>query len=625
MPIRKLPALLINQIAAGEVIERPASVVKELIENSLDAGVTRIAVTVEEGGRQLIRVSDDGAGITEAELPLAVAAHATSKLQKVTQLNAIETLGFRGEALASIASVSRLSICTRATTAKRTAESGAMIEASGDQVNGPMPWSGAPGTVIEVRDLFFNIPARRKFLRGAATEFGHISDIVARIAMVHADKSFKLLHNKRTAIDVTAAEGVAARRQRCVQILGKELNKALLEFEHLEPSTPDGAVVWGLAGLPAIARATTRFQYVSVNGRPVRDRHIGHAIKEAYRGLIPPDKHPQVVLAIQLDSAAVDVNVHPTKAEVRFREPNRVHGLVLTAIRQRLLGADLTPGVQLPVAGGRLPLEDLSSAAIGNRQSQVTDSPSAFVDYFRSMDSTQKGFVYQEVKKALAEERPELLQELTEPKLPATTPRPSRCPGVLQVHKSYLVTQDEQGILIIDQHALHERVMFEELARRVLSSDLESQRLLMPAVLEASANRLSLLDQLGPLLKRIGIEARRFGEQELAVHAFPTFLFDRKIDPAEFLDELLDRATEGQIDPGDLGDGSTASEAALHKVLDMMSCKAAVKAGDHLSEAELEALLARRSEIERSSNCPHGRPTTIRLTLRDLEKQFKRT
>ncbi len=629
MPIRKLPLLLVNQIAAGEVIERPASVVKELVENSLDAGAKRIEVAVEDGGRELIRVSDDGGGIPSDELSLALAPHATSKLQTPDQLAAITTMGFRGEALASIASVSRMRLTSRATSDGKAAESGAYLQASGDYVGEVTPDACAPGTVVEVRDLFFNTPARRKFMRAGPTEFGHIAELLGRLAMVRPDVSFTLLHNGKKSLEVFAT---SSRRQRCIDVLGEELDEAMLEFEQ-EDISPDAVMeennrtkrarVWGLAGLPAIARATGKFQYLYLNGRPIRDRTLTHAIKEAYRGLIPPDKQPVAVVFLEIDPRAVDVNVHPAKAEVRFGDPNRWHGLALAAMRQRLLAGDLTPSVGLP----SLDTSRGSSMSIPPPQTSTPipqTNAAAFVEYFRRMDPQQKNFVYEEVRREVVGNLSD--QSVSLPNPPGTESElvaPAlRAQGVLQVHQSYLVTQDDQGLLIVDQHALHERVMFEELRRRVLApgSTLESQRLLMPAVVSASAKRQALIEQLKPLLERIGIEAEPIGKDAVAVHAFPSFLFDRNVDPVEFCEELLDKAEDGQLDQPSVN----TDEAVLHEVLDMMACKAAVKAGDAMRPEELAALLAKRDEIERSSNCPHGRPTTIRLTLKDLEKQFKR-
>jgi DNA mismatch repair protein MutL len=634
MPIRELPLLLVNQIAAGEVIERPASVVKELVENALDAGATRIDVAVEDGGRTLIRVSDDGGGIPPEELPLAIAPHATSKIAAPQDLAAIHTMGFRGEALASIASVSRLRLTSRVP----GREAGACIEAAGDHCSAVKPAAIKAGTILEVRDLFFNTPARRKFMRGASTEFGHLSETLQRIAMARPTTAFKLTHNDRVTFDLPAVDSPA---QRCLDVLGQELADGLLQFEHHDSTAGGGggggASVWGLAGMPALARASAKFQYLFLNGRPIRDRGLGHAIKEAYRGLIAPDRQPVAVVMLTLDPHDVDVNVHPAKAEVRFGDPNRMHGLVLAPLRQRLLGADLTPQAKLMSQGsgsgnrgpgwlqeaGASPLESGGNLSGG----------SAFVDYFRRMDPQQKRMAFQDVKQALIESDPTAAAQdglyahpNSDPSTPNSAPNAAnptvRPTQILQVHSSYVVTQDREGILIVDQHALHERVMFETLRQRVIGEGktLESQRLLMPATLSAKASRLSALEQLQPLLTKIGIEAAPMGPATIAVHAFPSFLFDRKVEPHGFLEELLDKAEAGELDVSK----PTTVEAALHEVLDMMACKAAIKAGDAMSEQELAQLLQRREQIERASNCPHGRPTTLRLTIRDLEKQFGR-
>lgn len=621
MPIRKLPKLLVNQIAAGEVIERPASVVKELVENSLDAGATRVEVTVEDGGRQLIRISDNGTGIPPEELTLAVEPHATSKLTAADQLAAIGTLGFRGEALASIASVSRLKITSRATNDGVTDEAAAALEVVGDQLSEVTPIAGSPGTVIEVRDLFFNTPARRKFLRTAPTEFGHINDTLSRIAMVHHGVAFKLTNNGKTTFDLPVDSD---RAHRCSQILGQDLDDALMEVVHEDLPDRGGAKVWGLAGQPSIARATGKGLYLCVNGRPIKDRNLTHAVKEAYRGLMPMDKFPVAVVLLEIDPHAVDVNVHPTKAEVRFRNPSHVHGLVLSAVRQRLLGGDLTPSALL---GGQSPFQPSSLSPQGSNLTPQA-STDAFVDYFRQMDPKQKGFAYQEVRRALVEEDPAAIGADDTPLISSGVGPDAQAPGlktqsVLQVHKSYLVAQDEDGLVIVDQHALHERVMFETLRKRVLGEGkpLESQRLLMPVIVDADAERQAMLETMQPLLEKIGVELSSIGPDAVAVQAFPSFLFERGVEPDGFLTDLMTKAESGQLDINN----PNAEEAALHEVLDMMSCKAAVKAGDKMSEDELSALLAKRHEIERSSNCPHGRPTTLRLTLKDLEKQFGRT
>ncbi len=620
MPIRTLPALLVNQIAAGEVIERPASVVKELVENSLDAGATRVDVAVEQGGNQLIRVSDNGHGIPGDELPLAVTPHATSKLATVQQLAGIATLGFRGEALASIAAVSRLRLVSRATIDGRTAEEGRVLEASGDQISAAAPAASAAGTVVEVRDLFFNTPARRKYRRSAATEFGHISDVMGRIAIAWPRASITLSHNGRTALELVADDSP---RRRFLNLIGADLDDAMIEFEQIQGDVR----VWGLAAVPSMSRSTGKFQYVTVNRRPVRDRNLAHAVREAFRGLMPPDRHPLCLLMLELAGEGVDVNVHPTKAEVRFAEPGRIHAMVLNTIRKRLLGADLTPTAALrPTSTGAGDLADMDRPSTADAAPAARDAgwrgsgaaTGTYADPPRQTDRGPRGFDYDQMRRVMAEQ-PEGVAEPgpTEPALHSHVVASS---GVLQIHKCYLVTQDEQGILIVDQHALHERVMFEQLRDRLRRSDLESQRLLMPSPLKTDAKRLAALESLRPLLKRIGIDAEPSGPAILAIHAFPSFLFERNVDPAQFVEELLDKAEDGQFDT----DGEHAEEAALHSILDMMACKAAVKAGDDLKPQELCELLSQRDRIERSSACPHGRPTTIRLTLQDLEKQFGR-
>ncbi|MCH7799865.1 MAG: DNA mismatch repair endonuclease MutL [Planctomycetes bacterium] len=585
MAIRKLPALVVNQIAAGEVVERPASVVKELVENAIDAGATRIAVTIEHGGRDLIRVTDNGRGIAFGDLPLAVAAHATSKIESSADLEAVTTLGFRGEALASIASISRMSLVSRAA---GTDEAG-RLDIEGQHRGEPRPASGPPGTTVTVRDLFFNTPARRKFIRADATETARVTQAVEALALAHAQVGVSLACDGRVALELPPDAGT---HRRVLDVLGAELEPELLAFSLSER----GLVISGMAGRPGIARTTARHQTVLVNGRPVSDRSITHAIREAYRGLIEPGRYPTIVLFLEIDPQQVDVNVHPTKAEVRFRTPSMVHGAVLSAIRRRLREADLTPSFELqrataspgggPASGG--------GPAFGSG-SWSWSGPGRSITEFLAVGEERRGESSMEIE---------------------VLPVIKHVGEVLQVHSSYLVTQDEQGLIIVDQHALHERVMFETLLEAVSKGNLESQRLLMPAIVEVDAARLDLLEPLGPLFVRIGIEAEPAGPAAIAIHAFSSFLFDRGVEPSEFLLELLDRtAREGVNDD---------PEAALHETLDMMSCKAAIKAGDRLSDREIAELLAQRERVERSSNCPHGRPTTLRLTIRDLEKQFGR-
>jgi DNA mismatch repair protein MutL len=633
--IQKLPTLLINQIAAGEVVERPASVVKELVDNAIDAGARVITVELEGGGIELIRVTDDGHGIPEGELPLAIAAHATSKVREAGDLERIATMGFRGEALASIASVGRVAVRSRT----RAQAGAAVLEVEGDSVKPVMPASGPVGTSVTVRNLFFNTPARRKFLRAVGTEQGRCVEIARELAMSHPAVGFRVTTDGRVALDLPAEQAPADRVR---AVLGRELSGELLEVSADDPGPGRGAggvedealgrpmALWGLVGRPTLARATGAAQHVFLNGRPIRDKTVLHAIKEAYRGLMEPGRYPTAVLMIEMDPAAADVNVHPAKIEVRFRESSRVHSLVYRAVREALRAADLTPRVEggagwIGGSGG-----GVSEAVARYGPSGVLPGGggggSGFVERFGRAEAVGGRIDFDALRLAMkGKEGEEVEAEGLE--VEARLPAPTVVPRMLQVHNSFLVTQDEQGVVIIDQHALHERVMFQRLLERLGVGDqaaLESQRLLVPERIDATAARIEGLGALGAMLKRLGIEAVVVDDgRSIEIGAFATFLFDRGVEPGAFVAEALDRAAAEQWSL--IGAGPTGEEAVLHEVLDMMACKAAIKAGDRLSEGELADLLAMREQIERASNCPHGRPTSIRLTIKELERRFGRS
>jgi DNA mismatch repair protein MutL len=565
-------------------------------------------VELEQGGIELVRISDDGQGIPSAELPMAIAPHATSKIRQSEDLDRIGTLGFRGEALASIASVSRLAIRSRT-----AAEPGAAIlEAEGATVGEVRPAPGPVGTSVSVRNLFFNTPARRKFLRTAQTEQTRCVDAVRDLAMAHPSVGFTATCDGRMVLDVPPDQSA---RERAVAVLGRELEEQLLEVHADQYDDARGIALWGLAGLPAIARATNAAQHVFLNGRVIRDKTVQHAIKESYRGLIEPGRHPTCVLMIEMDPGAVDVNVHPAKVEVRFRDQSLVHSVVLRSIRESLRRADLTPTFGTALGGGGGAYRADERAAI-----QPQPSVAGFVDFFkRQVPAAAGGLDYEAIRDAVREAdapgplAPAPAGPPSEPGLPTALP----AHRVLQVHNSYLITQDEQGVLIVDQHALHERVMFEALMERVRTSPLESQHLLAPVAVPATERQVDRLTDLAPLLERIGVEAAALSPISIGVRAFPSFLFERGVDPLEFMSELLEKAESEAFAP--------SSEQALHEVLDMMACKAAVKAGDRMSDTELSELLRLREAVERSASCPHGRPTTVRLTIRELEKLFRRT
>ncbi len=575
MPIRLLPPVVINQIAAGEVVERPASVIKEVVENALDAGATRVEILVGGGGVDLMEVVDDGCGIPLDELPLAIASHATSKVAALGDLEHIATMGFRGEALASIGSVSRLEVRSRV----RGEDAGGVIVVDhGDAVSAE-PAACPPGTRVKITDLFGRIPARRKFMKSAQAETTRIRRVVRDLAAANPDVGFRLASEGRTLLDFPASDAVA----RIHAILGAATSKQMLEVD----LNRDGVSVWGLAGRPDLARPTAQHQILCLNGRPIVDRSLRFAIREAYRGLIEPSRHPTVALFLGVPPSRVDVNVHPAKTEVRFRDDRLVFSVLKRGLEQALLKADIVPALRIPApevtsGGGRRPL------------------------FGSSEQPREPGFAAETARAVLAETHP-----VSDPVSIVDAARP-----VIQVHRMFLVTEDADGVLIIDQHALHERVMFERLLERIGAANLPSQRLLVPEVIDASADAIEALEGLNNMLTRLGFDVGASGPGTLAIHAVPSLLAERRVDIGPFMIDLLDRAADLR--------SAADEETALRDVLDMMACKAAIKAGDSLTSRELADLLSMREKVERSSNCPHGRPTTLRLSIEELERRFGR-
>jgi DNA mismatch repair protein MutL len=529
-------------------------------------------------------------------------------------------MGFRGEALASITSVSRVRIVSRAIGEAEGME----LSAEGGDVHPVRPAARSVGTTLEVRNLFFNTPARRKFLRTPATEQGRCLDWLRDLAMAHPALAVRCVCDGVARLDLPPGQSP---RARAVAILGKELEDQLLEVSVDRFDDARGVLVWGLVGLPSIARATAKSQHLFLNGRTIRDKTVQHALREAYRGLIEPGRHPTAVLMIEMSPSAVDVNVHPAKLEVRFRDQSMVHRAIYHGVREALQRADVTP-----TALQRLP-------ALGMVASFGSGMPAPFAAPVveRQVDRLVEFLKTRPVEPTDAPGetsrlREELMQVLDEPgptgvgpsfsPTPVVTelPRVRSADRVLQVHSSYLITQDAHGVVIVDQHALHERVMFEKLLARVTGSDgkgvLEQQRMLAPIVVETSRGAVEMLDELAPLFERLGLEVTALGPKSVGLQAVPSFLISRGVEPGQFVEELLDRAVNESFVPG--------GEEALHEVLDMMACKAAVKAGDRLSEDEMDELMRLRDTIERSGSCPHGRATTVRLTIAELEKLFDR-
>ena len=628
--IKVLSDLLVNKIAAGEVIERPASVVKELVENSVDAGASHVSITIEDGGKQLIRVSDDGVGMDAESLRLAVMPHATSKISTEDDLFNIGTLGFRGEALPSIGSVSQMRIVSR----PKDQIEGSEIIVAAEKVESSSAAGCRAGTTIEVRDLFFNVPARRKFLKSNATEVGHINEQISRLALAHRQVGFDLTNNGRNTMKLPGGGGI---RERLSSLFGAELAGELITIERAER----GLHIEGYVAPPSKSRSTAAGQYILLNGRFIRDKFVQHAVREAYRGLMEHNRHPIVFLFLTVEPSMVDVNVHPTKTEVRWQDSNLVHSQVLAALRDKFLTSDLAPAVRTSSLGeSERPDPEPADAEEFRRGAAAffkslppTDrsvgdkfNPSRFggggagggaPDFAREARSPDE--IRPAVWKTLYGSDAGVRQSPSESfgsSSSETALEDDRTRWkAIQIHNTYLVAETEEGMVIIDQHALHERIMYEKLKKQFVSGPLESQRLLLPETMNATGREMALLQENEELLHKLGIEAEPFGQDSIAIHAFPSLLKDA--DAISFLRDLLDQL-------GEKGKQWSAEEA-IHEILDMMSCKAAVKAGDPLTPEEIDALISQKSFVDKSSNCPHGRPTTLRFRISDLEKQFKRT
>ncbi|MBW7990605.1 MAG: DNA mismatch repair endonuclease MutL [Planctomycetes bacterium] len=605
---------MINMIAAGEVIERPASVVKELMENSIDSGATKITVSIEDGGRKLISITDNGCGMDGEDLAMAFEPHATSKIKTSSDLQGISTLGFRGEALASIASISQVK-CTSRTKSQTGAN---CIEIDCGSKSGISPASADYGTTIQVRDIFYKLPARRKFLRTANTEMGHIAEQFKRIALANDSLELTLIHNGRELYRLSDKDHLHQRIAELSPIPSSGISENLIKAESNEKSLH----ILALMGKPSISRTSKKFQYVFLNSRFIRDKFISHAIKEAYRGLLEPNRFPVVFLFIQMPYEDYDVNVHPTKSEVRFYNSNLVHSQILGCLREKLLGTDLQTHAVLPTASGSHKMQGIGTP--GHRSEAISDAMAEFFKKHRPAQ-TQQQFSYKP-KQQIVALRPSTRQtpeSHTGPAMStafAQTSQPmqeirSEQRKFMQIHDSFIVVQTDEGFVIIDQHALHERIIYEDLCKRIGKSKLESQKLLIPESFDVTPSDADLLNTNAELLEKLGIELVPFGPRAMAIQAFPTLL--TKADPLDFVQDLIDLLGRKDI--------NLDGERLLDEILNMAACKAAIKAGKKLTDSEIEQLLRDKVNAESASRCPHGRPTTIKFSISDLEKQFKRT
>ena len=601
--IRILAPEVVTQIAAGEVVERPASVVKELLENAIDAGASRLDVAVVQGGLELIRVADDGCGIEAEDLPLAFACHATSKLSSATDLARIATLGFRGEALASIAAVAQVTLQSR----PHHCPVGAEIRCQAGQLSPVRPWNGSPGTRVEVRQLFCNTPVRRRFLRSVATEMGHIAEAVIRLALARPHLQLRLTHNDRLVHEVPAS---ASFLDRLGLFFGPDLSDRLLEV-----AAQAGPLrLHGYIADPAYDRGHSRMQYFFVNGRWVRDRLLTHALQDAYQGLLMTGRQPVAFLTLELPPEEVDVNVHPTKCEVRFRDSQGVFHLVRGAVRERLRQADLLVPLRLPAA--RLvpavpqapvaPAGSPSAARVPAGTADAAAPQEASPPHAVPSDAVVPDALSSPVASVPA---PAAGDEAASPSLAAVRP-----PRALQMHNAYLVLETPDGMLVIDQHALHERVLYEAWKSRLRQGQLETQPLLVPEPVELTPQQAACALEHRPLLARLGLSVEEFGGNTVLVRSYPALA--SRTSPAVLLRTAVEQLLRRGPDVG--------PELLLDDLLRQMACKAAIKAGDPLSEAEVEALVRQRHLADDTHHCPHGRPAALLLRRDELDRQFRR-
>ena len=617
--IHKLPVSVVNRIAAGEVVERPASAVKELLENALDAAPSRVDVALEQGGIALVRVVDDGGGIEADDLPLAVTAHATSKLRVAEDLERIETLGFRGEALASIGEVARLVIRSR--TPHGT---GASLTVDGGRVGEVMPEGCGLGTTVEVHQLFGNVPARRAFLRAPQTEWSHSSEAFVRTALAHPEVAMSLSHNGRRVHDLPA---VTAWRDRIGGLFGAALAERLIEI-----TADDGEIsLRGLVGRPEDDVAGTRLQHLFVVGRPFRDRSILHAVQEGYRGMLLSGRQPIVFVSFDMPADMIDVNVHPAKMEVRFREPSRLYRLVLSALRSAFLQHDMGTSLKAPESPWQSPDDaDTSHSPTraagdsggwsGSRTPRV--SAAGYPPWFgqpqeRSPSPAPVGTQRPTPVWERAEQTTLDFPAVRAPDASAPAFDGGHVPGErsVQMHNRYIVVECADGIEVIDQHALHERVLYERLKASVAEGHLEVQQLLIPEKVELGAAELELVTEHAETLEQAGMRVEPFGGSTVIVTSKPALA--GTAPAAEIVREVLHRLSA--VAAG--GDAAILVDEVLHG----LACRAAIKAGDPLSREEVDALVRDRRMVRESHHCPHGRPTSLVLSRQDLDRQFRRT
>lgn len=624
--IQLLSPRLSNQIAAGEVVERPASVAKELLENSLDAGARRIDIEVEQGGVKLLRIRDDGHGIPPDDLHLALARHATSKIYHLDELESVTSLGFRGEALASVSSVSRLTLTSRF----RGEDQAWQVETEGREMQPRVQPAAHPqGTSVEVRDLFFNTPARRKFLRAEKTEFDHLQEVVRRLALARFDVGFHLRHNGKSMLALHPAGDPQSQGRRVGAVCSPAFLEQALPLEHER----NGLRLWGWVGLPTFSRSQADLQYFYVNGRMVRDKLVAHAVRQAYRDVLYNGRHPAFVLFLEVDPAAVDVNVHPTKHEVRFRDSRQVHDFLYGTLHRAL--GDIRPDDQLAVVAPTAPTP-LSGPAAGEFGPQgemrlaaavLHDSPappaqpfaggggSGGAAHYSPAPQPYAGAPVAEVQSAYKAFFAPLPEGAEAAALPAEQGDvPPLGYALAQLKGIYILAENAQGLILVDMHAAHERITYERLKVAMASEGLRGQPLLVPESLAVSEREADCAEEHGQWFERLGFELQRLGPETLAIRQIPALLKQAQAAQLvqDVLADLLDYGTSDRI------------QAHLNELLGTMACHGSVRANRRLTLPEMNALLRDMETTERSGQCNHGRPTWAQLSLDDLDKLFLR-
>jgi DNA mismatch repair protein MutL len=624
--IQLLPPELANKIAAGEVVERPASVVKELVENALDAGATRVDVQLVDAGKTLIRVADDGIGMDAEDLKLAFEPHATSKLSSVEELFRVLTHGFRGEALASIQSVSRARITTRT----RNAPVALQLECAGGQAGEIREAAGSPGTVIEIRDLFFNVPARRRWLKGDSTEFSHVVELLQAVAAANPEVGFSLTHGERKAFDVPAGQ---SQDERVRALYGDRFSEGLLEVHDYESyGRLDGYIA-----PPAMHRPNSKGLLLFVNRRPIKDRSLIQAVILAYREFLPPGRYPVAVLFLTVDPESIDVNVHPAKTEVRFLEHNRIFSLIKSALAEKLINSGVLPGIRLhgpamPQARPDSPFEptfDVSRPRLFDRETEqrARDAEHRWDEARRVLDEALGPVVSRfEVRdvgtgaRSASDGVPEAADAGRQPAETAVQagsslpPLLAQAKALFQVGATYIVVEVADGMVVIDQHAYHERILYWLLENRISSQAVERQRLLVPQPLELSLAAAALAEAHSEALREFGFELEPFGHGAWALRAVPKFSVGGK--HLEVVQEILEELAQGR---------KPQTPTELRKsMVESVACHAAIKAGDVLEPQQIKNLLQLGETVPHTFSCPHGRPTTYKLSFADLEKIFHR-